>query len=173
MIKARRGKETQTKPVYHRNHQTLRDEVVSPEGPMGKLDKRHIAIVEVLRRLPEDAYRSFAEQIDRIHWFVPHYNVHGMVEPVFATDEFEIIPGKIAKGNRVIYFSPRLENEPLVVIVGVVAHELAHIALKHSIAPPRKEYAEQEKEVSEALCNWGFEKEVKRHRASMAKRRLK
>ena len=90
-----------TEMKYLRSYETLDEDCVSPatgsiESPK---DQRHAAIIEVLRRLPEIAYQALVGQIDSFHWFIPNYQSYGKVEPVFATVEFEIIPGSPVKLN--------------------------------------------------------------------------
>ncbi len=64
--------------------------------------------------------------------------------------------------------SPSLENERLGKSVAVVARELAHIVLKHNLVVKNKEeYINQEESIFCLLCDWGFEKETKRHLADM------
>ena len=72
-----------------------------------------------------------------------------------------------------VYFSPRLEDESYDLVVAVVAHELAHIALNHKVAPLPQEYDLQEKEVFDSLSKWGFKKEIKQHRISLRARGMK
>jgi hypothetical protein len=162
---------TNTEQRYLRSYQTLIDDCVIPLKELRE-DRRYTAIIEVLRRFPDSAYQLINYQIDSFHWFIPDYQLYGKVEPVFATDEFEIFPGKPVKGSRVIYFTPRLEDESQDIVIAVVAHELAHIALGHKVAPPQSEYDRQEKQVFESLAAWGFDKEIAKHRASLSARGL-
>jgi hypothetical protein len=155
--------------IYLRDNEKLEEDCISPQWYP---DKRHAAVVEVLRRLPDAAYNSLVNQIDLIHWFIPDYRSYGKVEPVLATEEFEFVPGKKGKGTRMIYLSPRLEDEEMDVVVGVTAHEIAHVALKHQTIPDNKTYKAQEEEIFNKLNEWGFEQEVEQHRASLAKRGL-
>ena len=149
------------------------DDCVLPhdaELPVEPTDRRHAAIIEVLCRIPADAYQSIVEQIDSFQWFVPHNLSYGKVEPVTATESTELIPGKPVSWNRLIYLSPRLEDESVEVTTAVVAHELAHIALNHELWPSTKKYDLQERQAFDCICKWGFEREAEMHRASLKRR---
>jgi hypothetical protein len=160
---------------YFRPFETLFEDCVAPDSGLSleAKDHRHAAIIEVFRRMPEGDYQAVVRQIDSIHWFVPDYVLYGKIEPVLAAAEIEVIPGKPIPGNRVIYFSPRLEDESPDVITAVVAHELAHIALNHKLSPAHKEYELQEQRVFDRICEWGFTEEANKHRLSLVRRGLR
>jgi hypothetical protein len=65
----------------------------------------------------------------------------------------------------VIYLVPRLERGAWDIAVLVVAHELAHIVLGHSLWNDDETYEAQEEDIFRQLCKWGFEREAKRQRA--------
>ena len=57
-----------------------------------------------------------------------------------------------------------LERASRDVIVAIVAHELAHIVLGHNLFT-KDEYDQQEQEAFELICDWGFEREARKHQA--------
>jgi len=71
----------------------------------------------------------------------------------------------------VLYLSPMLERRAVDIVVAVVAHEFAHIVLRHILfflTPD--EYDRQEQEVFSRIREWGFENEARKH-AVLRKRR--
>ena len=52
------------------------------------------------------------------------------------------------------------------IVVAVVAHELAHVALGHELIVTPEQDAAQEAAVFERICEWGFRKEAVRLRAA-------
>jgi predicted Zn-dependent protease len=67
---------------------------------------------------------------------------------------------------------PQLEQAAWDVLVATVAHELAHVALKHSILTDPKHYQTQEQEAERCLNEWGFELEARKHKLSKRRRKL-
>ncbi len=67
---------------------------------------------------------------------------------------------------KVLYLSPCLEHLSFRTTLAVVAHELAHLALGHKVFT-REEYNAQEEEAWSLASKWGFEEEVKYHRANI------
>ena len=66
----------------------------------------------------------------------------------------------------VLYLSPRLERVGWNIIVACVAHELAHLCLKHRLVPGgKKAYDAQEEEAWALVAKWGFGKEAAMHEA--------
>lgn len=136
-------------------------------SPIPENSIRHHAILEVLRRIPEKDYIKLKEYAFLFEWFIPDYSESSGIIPFFST----IYPHD--KGENclrstawvpVVYLSPSLENEQLGKSVAVVAHELAHIVLKHNLVVKNKEeYINQEESIFCLLCEWGFEKETKKH----------
>jgi hypothetical protein len=135
--------------------------------------RRVQAVVEVLSRLPEDAYHVLVKLVDSFTWFLPHYGVRGMITPFYSTvtprkkrNELKIVPYA-----KVLYLSPVLEGSAHDIVVAVVVHELAHLILGHNeTGVDDSTYLKQEAEVYNAICRWGFEKEAKKH--SQMHRRL-
>ena len=69
-----------------------------------------------------------------------------------------------------VYLSPKLEALSYSIVIAVVSHELAHIALGHSLYCNVDDYERQEEEAWEKARQWGFSKEIKIYFA-MIKRR--
>ncbi len=134
-------------------------------GPDPEASARHYAIAEVLCTIPEDDYEALKSAADSFEWFVPHVRTHGMVYPFTPT----VYPGPEDLGLRapyakVLYLSPTLERVAWDIVVAVVAHELAHLALGHKVFVGA-EYEAQEEETFQRVCKWGFEREAKKLRA--------
>jgi hypothetical protein len=132
---------------------------------------RYRALEEVLCCIPEKDYEKLKAKIDYFDWFIPPAYSLGSCRPFFSIikagrDEF----GKIGRHVRVLYLSPILENRAYDIVVGVVAHELAHLAMGHSLFPNPNDSDRQEKEAYECVVKWGFEKEVRKHRASQKRK---
>lgn len=154
-----------------RNIDTLMEDRILPhtmrlgDAEKGRRDK---AILEVLQTIPEDVYKKLIDCIDNFRWFIPHEYTYGVVCPFPTTT-----PGQILKEGQtnhsalnVLYLSPVLEKDEIewTVVVAVVAHELAHIALDHELfIPNTKEEAIAEGEVYKMLCEWGFKEEAMKH----------
>lgn len=68
-----------------------------------------------------------------------------------------------------IYLSPKLERAAQDIVVAVVAHEIAHVYLRHKLLT-ETEYDAQDKAVFDCILQWGFGIEAKKHRA-LCKRR--
>jgi len=182
--------------MYLRSRDTLEEDVVVPREwffgfQSGSI--RHAAIEEVLRRIPDADYAVLVDDPQSFEWFVPSYESLASTQP-FAPgyqhppDERQTVhvkvgtpkgmkPEAISTGGipypkmaRVVYLSPRLEKSAFDIAVAVVAHEVAHIVLDHRLIAPVDLYATQEKEVYDKICEWGFEREARKHWA-MCKRR--
>ena len=67
--------------------------------------------------------------------------------------------------SKALYLSPRLERAAWDIVVAVVAHELAHVAMGHRVFVSHDDDKAQEEAVFNCLCQWGFEREAKKHRA--------
>jgi len=148
-----------------------------PEAGLGGPDptesRRHLALAEVLRSIPEDDYLRLANAMlfspdspaassAAYIWFIPDARVGGRVEcfpaTVFPGEEEHLVPF-----TQVIYLSPILERSAWDILVATVAHELAHVVLGHCLMPDsEEEYESQEQAAYELLCKWGFEKEAKK-----------
>jgi len=137
-------------------------------GDQPGFDIRQNAIKEVFRRIPENDYK----ELDKIggeyefQWYVPRPNYLGGIIPcpVNVYDE-KVGSTKLAPYAKVLFLSPILENEDFDIAVAVVAHELAHIVLRHrvNLADP-KTYNAQEKAAWDQVIKWGFKKEERKHR---------
>jgi len=141
----------------------LIDDVVWPQYGLSydpSIDKRHIALHEVLCELPEDDYQSLVSLIDEFNWFIPHTDLWGTVRPFIASSAEE----GYTRHSKVLYLSPTLENFTIEQTKAVVAHELAHLLLGHSVFPKSISDSEEgEDEAWELVRKWGYEKEVKEH----------
>ena len=130
--------------------------------------QRYAALVDVLLRMPEDDYRRLVDMIDDFEWFIPDDQIHGMNCPLRATVFPEKEPGsrlQPASYAHTIYLSPLLETWACDTVIAVVAHELAHFILGHSLWTQPKQNQDQEADVFQRICAWGFEKEAKKYRA--------
>jgi hypothetical protein len=131
---------------------------------------RHRAIYEVLSRIPDPDYQGLVKLVDSFQWFIPHRDCNGQVHPFGVGNAVTEKSGTLLIGYvKVLYLSPMLERLSLGAAVAVVAHELAHIRLRHKLWAAL-EYDTQEQEAWELASKWGFEKEV-RHRRAAHKRR--
>ena len=127
-------------------------------------EPKNVAIVEVLRRIPETDFLRLEEMTETFEWFIPHYDTLGTVMPFYCTHPEE----PSGEGNqmtlksfsRVLYLSPLLGDVDKDIAVAVVAHELAHIILDHILISSPEEYNRQEDEAWKLVRKWGFEKEI-------------
>ncbi len=110
------------------------------EGPNPEESVRHSAIAEVLCCLPHDDYvRLRDDEGCSFEWFIPHLGMRGGCWPFFPNVPKQKQKQKhkgglwIREHARVLYLSPMLERRAFSSALGVVAHELAHIALKHEL----------------------------------------
>lgn len=137
-------------------------------GPDPEQSTRHAALAEVLCTIPEDDYRKLVSKADSFRWFIPDNMVLGMNCPFHATVFPEEEPGSLLQEMpyvHLIYLSPVLERRARDTAVAVVAHELAHVILGHSLRTREEQYQDQEEAVFRSICVWGFEAEAKKHRA--------
>lgn len=129
---------------------------------------RVMAILEVLRRLPEKDYRRL-EELDgnnEFQWFIPNPCWLGGAYP-FPANIYGETEGnmELAPYAKVIYLSPVIEDGvEYEIAVAVVAHELAHIILSHKVRPDPNTYDKQEKEAWEKVIEWSFKEEERKHR---------
>jgi hypothetical protein len=115
-------------------HLWVSDEFISP-------------IVSVLNQLPTKDLEALA---DTDFVFLAPSNILGLV---FTWQR------KVEVGQRVVYLSPALLSLPTTDLRAMVAHELAHVLLKHDDAPSSQaaKVAEQgENEADEMVKRWGF-----------------
>ncbi|HKB35676.1 MAG TPA: hypothetical protein VKD72_04430 [Gemmataceae bacterium] len=134
-------------------------------------DRRHQAVAAVLCRLPESAYDQLKEAKGWFEWFIPDIGIEGRVYP-FCPNMPRGQRRRARRGMkilspyaRVVYLPPLLELRAWDSIVVAVAHELCHVVLKHAIHCHGDEAENCEKEVFRLLCDWGFEREVRRAEA--------
>jgi hypothetical protein len=101
---------------------------------------RFDAIVEVLTTLPPDEYERIKSTASSFRWHLPGKGVWGSV-------------GENPTGKR-IYLTPLLECVELSreTVVGLVAHEIAHLILDHDGSGGR----EDEAVVESKIIGWGF-----------------
>ena len=130
-------------------------------------DRRHLAICEVLCRIPDTDYQKLIELVDDFVWFVPDMKSLAEVFPIPQTSPGEEPEeGKLRMGpySKVLYLSPLLEHRAWDILIACVAHELAHIFLQHTITGiDREGYKAGEESAWRQVCVWGFEKEEKKH----------
>lgn len=146
--------------------QTIQDHLYpgKPHYPNPSLQgKRYEAIAYVLQSLPDEPYQKLRACRRSFVWFIPPFRSFAAVQVVFLTEPFanDHIESPYAA---VMYLSPRLEEQPWDIVVASVAHELVHVILGHSLSAKGDQYTQQENEVFEHLCIWGYEKEAKAHR---------
>jgi len=123
--------------------------------------RRHYAIVEVLRRMPTDAYAALVEKSHMFNWFIPEEARGAMVMPFRCT----LPPSKLSVAKAlVLYLPPSMERRGIDVVIGSVAHELAHIFLDHELYTGAEKYAVQEEETWATIRRWGFVKEEVAHK---------
>lgn len=135
---------------------------ICPPGPDDS--KRICAIVEVLSTIPEDDFIQLEDLIDDFQWFIPHQYSLGQVYP-FSANVYPEEKENLVPYAKVLYLSPFLEDHDISINLAVVAHELAHIILRHKLRCNPEEYKSQEEDAWEKVVKWGFEKEAKRHEA--------
>jgi hypothetical protein len=146
-----------------RTHKQLVDDWIFPSGGgfSGEdMDKRLEAVEEVLCRIPEKKYQKLVMMIDDFMWFIPHAWEDGKIYPFTITTEEE----GLKPYSQVLYLSPSLERKAFDIVVATVAHELAHLVLKHKIVfVDQDQYNQQEAQAWELVRNWGFVREEKKH----------
>lgn len=146
-----------------RTFEQLIEDCVWPGSGFGPPeDRRHEAIAEVLCRIPESDYRTLVDSIDEFSWFIPaSWNRAG----VFPFPCIKREAGNIPEA-RVLYLGPQLEDTAWDILVAIVAHELAHLVLHDDIVTKTPDqYNAQEEAAFSLVCQWGFEREAKKHRA--------
>lgn len=134
--------------------------------------QRHLAIAEVLMRIPDEDYRGLSESIDRWQWFIPETWMRGYVRRWHAGVRPKKRPGQFREApyTDMIYLGSQLEKTAWSIVVAIVAHELAHIALGHELFTTPDQYKAQEAAVFDRICEWGFRKEAVLHRAGLRRR---
>jgi Zn-dependent protease with chaperone function len=171
-----RREEIASNPPEVRTLQTVEEDLLWPYPQMtasvDEKDKRQVALAYVLTRIPENDYRRLAGAIDTFSWFIPQTWKRGSCElfPLTFHEEQPTDGARPIQGALVIYLSPTLQRTPADVLVAIVAHELAHVVLKHNLFTSPSQYDAQEEEADRLVCQWGFEREHLRHKKN--KRRL-
>lgn len=172
-----REREARNDPVYYRPVEEVLWTALWPTTESGfsgpDANRRCRAIAEVLRRIPSAWYERLLQQADSdedsFSWFIPHPLMRAGLWPfpvtVHPPDEV-VLPR--APHARMLYLSPLLERAADAVVVAVVAHELAHIALAHQVGR-MNDYEAQEVEAWALVRAWGFVREERRHRALRTK----
>lgn len=136
--------------------------------PIGPLDddtprvNTQMAAAEVLSQIPPESLEKL--RASEFSWYAPDPWTLGHVTPQ-------------AEGGRMIYLSTKLETLNEKIVRAVIAHELAHVALDHTLIPkfntqelPEDWYKRQEREAWELVERWGFGPEARAHE-SYTKRR--
>jgi len=110
----------------------------------------------VLRKIPD----SYAERFPQFCIMEDNYpNVHGSIACVEGRD--------LDSGEWYVNFTVELlTKEPRDVQIGIIAHELAHVYLRHETHEGKKgekpkDHSKAEKDADELACQWGFKKEIK------------
>jgi len=141
----------------------LIDDVIWPQYGLScdpSVNKRHLALHQVLCDIPEDDYQTLVDMIDDFNWFIPDVDLWGTVRPFIASSEEE----GYARHAKVLYLSPTLENFTIEQIIAVVAHELAHLLLGQSVFPESVSDSEEgEDEAWELVMKWGYQKNIEAH----------
>ena len=114
--------------------------------------RRGDALHLVLTIMPEEHYQIIKSKIEDFQWYLPHEDMGGEIFPTFS--------------KCVLYLSPLLEKKAKDISVAVVAHELAHLTLGHKLLTSYEADKKQEKEADQRVCEWGFEKMLKKIRAT-------
>lgn len=129
-------------------------------GSTPNTEVRLYAVIDVLQRIPEEAYRSLSERWCEFVWFIPIEATGAMVTAFPCT----LPPTKdYAAMAKVLYLPPDMESLDSLLSVAAVAHELAHIFLNHDLFNNNATYAKQEREAWRTTKAWGFEKENRAH----------
>jgi hypothetical protein len=119
-----------------------------------------------LCRIPELDYQKLTELVDDFLWFVPSQFCGAMVHPFpWTRQEAGLKPYAV-----VLYLCPTMERWGFDVIVASVAHELAHLLLRHKLFTLAEQYEVQEREAWSLIREWSFEREERKHE-SFYKRR--
>lgn len=128
---------------------------------------RLLALAEVLQRMSEEDYQKLCQESDHFEIYIPDFLQGAEVRPFTWNVEEE----GLAPYAKVLFLSPMLEQRSFDIVVAIVAHELAHLALKHKLfTKTPEEYDRQEEDAWERVVRWGFEKQWKKWSA-VTKRR--
>lgn len=167
---------------YYRDMNDVCYGLLSPSAGMSvdpSENQRIAAVFEVLRRIPDHDYEALVELVETFSWFIPHEMVLGMCYPFPASADKTLLlpegigfsPDNLREHAVVLYLNPKLERSAWDIAVAVVAHELAHVFMRHRLrTASNEEYEKQEQEAFDCLVRWGFKAEAKKH-AALCKRR--
>lgn len=121
------------------------------------------ACLHVLLRLPEDIRSAILSEPPPVIVIAPAdaclalTRLHEVLAPLrdLSTEARTLTACSDARVQfAVVYLSPFLEQQPLPVIVGTVAHELAHAITKNVLA-------DAERHMDNVAIQWGFGEEIK------------
>jgi len=162
-----------------RPKRTLHDVSVDnlyPPSPFGGLSDpdperegtRYQAIAHILTTMPDESYEKLKGMSSAFIWYIPDRDLFGQIYPVPTAGmtvqhsehlSFEYTP--------ILYLSPLLEKTAWDIVLASVGHELAHLILAHKLlAFDEEEERKQEEEADNLVCRWGYEKQIKKHRAT-------
>jgi hypothetical protein len=158
-----------------RSLQEIQEEMSWQQGGLGAPDPerscRDRAVAHVLCQMPESDYWQLAG-LSRDFWFqlfVPKDPAFGKLEAFDFHREGLYGTGERPR-VRVLYLSPTLESLPWSIVVAVVAHELAHVVLRHEVPLPCAERDQKEREAWSLAETWGYKEEVRKTRAAYDRR---
>lgn len=172
-------KEQQVSQVRRSMEQVIEDEITpfSTLHDVDELSVRGVAIMKVLRRMPEDAYRkltTLAVEDTPYYWFIPNADMFAAVTAFLVTQEGGTRKMRLDSGfayrahSRVIYLSPALESMSLDFAVGIVAIQIAHIVRDDDPFEPHTigRYADRSfdahlEDALSLISDWGFGAEAK------------
>jgi len=164
---------------YFRTLEKVEEDLLLPFLGLGEqpgTELRMAAIIEVLRRIPEEDYEILKRKKinDDFQWFIPPKDFLAHIYPFTANvfnekmGELEVIPYA-----KVIFLNPLMEEVDFDVAIASIAHELAHIVLGHQIRVDSETYKSQEEQAWKKVVEWGFVKEEKKHRKFYSRLKLK
>ncbi len=154
------------RPVGWRKHRAKEDRPVTTDTreilAKALLDgvdpgRRAMAISEFATRCPFEV----------LHWLVAVMNALFVCPQPGDLGLFFSQPEQGSGGQLVIWLSSMLEDMSDDVVLGVVAHEIAHAALDH----PSEDWTKEELESNELISTWGFVREVAAAEAEAKKAR--
>jgi len=162
------------KTQYLRTVEDVKDSIITPywnliNSNTDLIDNRVNAIIEVLRRIPDEDFEKFKDLSLNIECFLPKLYTYGSViksdVQVSSPDKNEDMITE-SPCSIVLYLSPVLEHLDSNIIIATAAHQIAHILHGHGHIdndPITVSNEPQEHEVWETLRDWGFEKEAKKN----------
>lgn len=135
-------------PPRYRTAETVRGQQPWPDVACHAREgvrQRLRALEEVLCRLPPAPYEALRQSSLQWRW-----HVEGRW------------PGRVApdRSGWIVELAEWLERETWPIVVTVIAHELAHVALGHQVDADPNVQRQQELEAWNELRQWGFGKEA-------------